>query len=173
MKEFLWKCFAWLVSREAIANYLIKRSKATPYFHLDSYMRRWWLFNGYPPEREKEKKYKWLPSIRIHHILREDRGRDLHNHPWDARTIILKGWYIERRLEQFHHDNPEWPDSDWVKYNRTSGNTATINADDFHSIDEVSPNGVWTMFITYAYQGTWGFLKDGKFIKHTEYEGVP
>lgn len=168
-----WKAIAWVVSRQPVANWIIARAQATPYFHLDGYMSRWWLFNGYPPNKETEKKWKWLPSIRIHHILREDRGRDLHNHPWDARTIIMKGGYKETRLIHDPHGNPEWPEVYDVKFSRTEGDTATLSSDDFHTIEKVSEGGVWTMFITYKYQQKWGFMTEKGFVPHDQYEGVP
>lgn len=168
MKTILWNFFAKVVSHPKVADYLIKRAQHTPYFHLDGYMNRWWLFNPYQtegPEAERhERKIKWLPSIRIHHILRADNARDLHDHPWNARTIILKGWYYERRLVKGIRGD-DITISKW----REAGDTATINYGQYHSIDEVSPGGVWTMFFTWDYTGTWGFLVDGKKVPWREY----
>lgn len=173
--EVLWKALAWVVSRKPIADWLIYRSWATPYFDLSGYMERWWLFNAYAGQEEldeskrHDRKYKWLPSIRIHHILRADLARDLHDHPWDARTIILKGWYIEDRLEQFYHNNPEWPDIDIIKYTKVRGDTATLKYGEYHTITKVSPGGVWTLFMTWDYKGMWGFLVNGVKIPWREY----
>lgn len=174
MRELLWRAIAFVVSRKPIADYLIERSKKTPYFHLEGYMNRWWLFNAYSPDKEKDsaERYKrkwpsWFPSIRIHHILREDRGRHLHDHPWNARTIILKGWYTERRLIE-----GKWGDKHIVESNRTKGQTARILFGQYHSIDEVSPGGVYTLFFTWKYGGTWGFLVDGKKVPWREYDNA-
>lgn len=171
MKEFLWQCLAYVVSREPVANYLIKRAQRTPYFHLEGYMNRWWLFNSYnfDPDNEKqshERKIKWLPSVRVHHILRADTARHLHDHPWDARTIILKGGYVERRLEGFDMDGREYH----ARFIRGAGDTATLNYGEYHAIDGVDEGGVYTLFFTWDYQGTWGFLVDGKKIQWREYE---
>lgn len=156
--NLFWKPFAWLVSQPFIVDYLLNRAKKTPYFNLEGYMNRWWLFNRYD---DKPKESRWLPSIRIHHILREDIGRHKHDHPWDARTILLRGWYREERLL----------DSGEIKeYHRKAGDTATLNYGEYHDITEVSEGGVLTMFITYKYRGTWGFLVDGVKIPHDEYE---
>jgi hypothetical protein len=169
MKNLLWRALAFVVSRKPVAEYLIKRAQRTPYFHLDGYMNRWWLFNPYSPEVAKEntERYKrklpsWVPSIRVHHILREDLGRHFHDHPWNARTIILKGWYIERRLEADYQ----------VDYVRSKGNTATINYGEYHTIDEVSEGGVYTLFFTWKYCGGWGFLVDGKKVPWREYDNA-
>lgn len=172
--NWLWKPVAWLVSRPAVTSWLIKRAQKTPYFHLPGYMDRWWLFNAYGSEgpdgvREKTKPYPWLPSVRIHHILRKDFARDPHDHPWDARTIILKGGYKETRLVYDPHGNPEWPEVYEVEFNRVPGDTATLKYGEYHNITTVTDGGVWTLFITYKYRGMWGFLVDGKKVPHKEY----
>lgn len=51
-------------------------------YHLGDYMGRW-LFET-----------PW-GSLRLHHILRSDKGRDMHDHPMDFTTFILWGSYIE------------------------------------------------------------------------------
>ncbi len=144
MSALLWNMVARFCARPAVADWLIKRSKRTPYFHLDGYMERWWLFNPTPAlSGGQGRRFEWLPSVRIHHILREDTERHPHNHPWNARTIILKGWYMDRRDDGF--------------FMRTAGDTSTIMADDFHSIGRVSDGGVWTLFISWRWKHTWGF----------------
>lgn len=163
--EPVWRIIAWLISKEPIANYLIKRAQRTPYFNLPGYMDRWWEFNPYDTET-REKKYPYLPSIRIHHILRADLARHPHDHPWNARTIILKGDYTERRFTVF----PGNKKAAYKDYLRTEGDTAEINFNQYHSIERVSDGGVWTFFITYGYMGTWGFWVDGKKIPWREYE---
>ena len=168
MKDLAWKVLARAVAHPLVANWLIRRSQRTPYMHLPGYMRRFWIFNGYDHET-RVKRFPRLPSIRIHHILREDRAAHLHDHPWDARTIILDGWYIERRRDvdltaEFGFDVD-------VMHRRQPGDTAALTTADFHHIDIVSPGGVWTMFITWADVGSWGFLVDGKIVDRHEYQG--
>ena len=170
-----WRLFAWVVSRRPIADYLIARSQRTPYFHLAGYMERFWLFNGYssdqslpPEERRKAKRFPWLPySIRIHHILREDYARHLHDHPWNARTIILHGTYIESRLRRGSETLYE---NERVQIKRSRGDTATLKVGEYHSIDMVSIGGVWTMFIVGDFIEDWGFLVEGKKVNHELYE---
>lgn len=159
MKEKLWQLLAWVVSRPAIADYLIKKSQWTPYFHLPGYMKRWWLFNRYSEVGSMEtieRKFKWLPSVRIHHILREDRAEHKHDHPWDARTIILKSGYVE----VMEDDSEEF---------RGPGDTRAIKYGEYHHIRWVAPGGAYTMFITWKYVGTWGFLVDGKKVPWKQY----
>lgn len=160
MKEFIWKHIARFLARPTIAWWLIQYAMRTPYSHLPSnedpsYMGRFWLFNPYT---KKKTLISWIPfSIRIHHIKRADAERHPHDHPWDARTIILIGYYEEYRL------------GDRFTHLRGPGDTATLGFNQYHSITRVSTHGVWTLFISWRYQGVWGFMKDGKKIPHDEY----
>lgn len=155
MKDRLWKLLAIIVSWPPIARWIIQRARRTPYRHLDGYMHRWWLFNPYEDGGCYKKKHAWLPSIRVHHILREDRDQHMHDHPWDARTIILDGAYIE-----------EMPDH---MVGRQPGDTRAIRFGEYHRIVGVTKGGVYTLFFTWKYMGTWGFNVDGVKIPYTEY----
>jgi hypothetical protein len=157
---------AKFLARRAVVAWLIRRAERTPYTHLvdpdgSVYMRRYWLFNPYEPHSDGRGRRwgDWLPSIRLHHIMREDRDAHLHDHPWNARTFILRGWYHEIRYE---------PHAD--RYHiRQAGTTATLQHGRYHRIAQVSPGGVWTLFITYRYRGTWGFLVNGRKVAWREY----
>lgn len=150
----MWKLLAKFCAIPWIANAIINYSKKEPYLHIGGYMNRWWVFNPYELDHTKS---RWgLPfSIRVHHILREDLGRDQHDHPWNARTIILKGWYIENRMG--------------YRVTRNKGDTASLKATDYHHIEQVSPGGVYTLFFTGPYKHTWGFLVNGTKVPHNEY----
>lgn len=151
----MWKIIARILARQAIAQRLIERAKMTPDEHLPGYMDRYWLFNPYDRETRKAK-YPRIPfSIRVHHILREDYGDDPHDHPWNARTIILDGAYIERRGK--------------LVFLRQEGDTATLRFGEYHKITMVSCRGVWTLFIMGKYRGVWGFLRDGVKIDFKTY----
>lgn len=192
LNDWFWRLIAWTVTRPAIRDWLIMRAMKTPYEHIKSadgssvYMYRWWLFNPYPfgNQAEGDGHYiKWLPSIRIHQIMREDIDRDLHDHPWDARTIILDGWYQEQRPAVQDADGQWLFDKDcvggvWTEagqknvrgvYPRRTGYTGTLKFGQYHRINQVSTGGVYTMFITHKYHGTWGFLVDGQKVPWREY----
>lgn len=162
MKERLWKLLALVVSWHPIARWIIQRSRRTPYRHLDGYMHRWWLFNAYEDGGGYVKQgwlRKRLPSIRVHKILREDRDQHMHDHPWDARTIILDGQYIERCQE----------DGLFKNMLRSPGCTRAIRFGEFHRIRWVQAEGVYTLFFTWKYMGTWGFNVDGVKVPYREY----
>ena len=160
----VYKLIAKIVSIPAVFNYLLKRAKKTPYTHIYGetdgvlYMERYWLLNPYPAS-DKPGVLSWLPiSIRIHKIVKEDDDRHLHDHPWNARTFILKGWYHEERLDGFNR--------------REKGDTARLNFGEYHRITQVCEGGVYTIFVTGKYQGTWGFLVDGIKVKYYTYLGL-
>lgn len=165
----LHKIIGWLVSRELIGRWLIARASAHPYTDIYNngvlYMRRGWVFNPY---QLGEKKGWWnkfmadMPSARVHHIVKEDDARDHHDHPWEARTYIIHGWYGETRLE----------DGRDVWHIRLAGDTAAIRFGEYHTINQVSEGGAYTLFVTWKYRGTWGFLVDGQKVPYRKYLGL-
>ena len=170
MAEWAWRVLAWVVSRPLVADYLIRRSFRTPYSPIVSaenpdevYMRRWWLFNpydGHDAGGTYKARHSWCPiSIRVHHIFVPDRDRHLHDHPWNARTIILMGGYVEERERAVWHL-------------REAGDTAALKFGEYHRIRKVDPKqGAVTLFITGRYRGTWGFLVNGEKVPYKTYLG--
>lgn len=144
-----WEKLAEFCAWEPVADALIKQAQLTPYTQLDGYMHRWWLFNP------RGAVFPGLAAIRIHHILRPDAGPHPHNHPWDARTIILRGGYFEERDDGEHL--------------RVAGDTTEIKATTFHRIVKVSEGGAWTMFITGPKLQDWGFRTAEGVIPWREY----
>lgn len=165
MREFFWRLLAEFLSMPRVSAWIIQRAQRTPYIHLDGYMMRWWLFNPYQKQNGDYVKQGWLmrrlPSIRVHHILRADTGQHMHDHPWDARTIILRGAYAESYLHR----------SGSFTAFRSPGDTRAIRFGEYHRIDRVLDGGVYTLFFTWKYVGTWGFLVDGKKVPWREYLG--
>lgn len=178
-EPLLWRLIARLASAPAVTDALVNLAMRTPYLHLhvkngdDSpYMERWWLFNPY--NRAYVGRWcKWLPSIRVHHICAPDSAEHLHSHPWRFRTIILRGWYCERRYGA----------KDGVFHG--AGDTYAMRPGlDFHTIYAMPAEGVWTLFITWplrreAYdteeptaEGDWGFLVDGEVVPHAKYKAT-
>ncbi len=165
MRNFIWSLIVRLVLRYRDA--VIKRAMRTPYSHITGpdgsvYMRRFWLFNPYgrgPNGETLPARWGWLPSVRVHHIMRPDSDRHLHDHPWNARTIVLAGSYVEERPCPFARHLLQ----------RREGYTGRLLFGEFHRIDRVSDGGVWTLFFTWRYRGTWGFLVDGNKIPWREY----
>ena len=156
---------AHIVTRPAVRSWLLTRARRTPYNHIMSpdgtktYMYRWWLFNPYPASGQAKRfGWGWLPSVRIHKIMIKDLDRHFHDHPWNARTIILKGHYTEQR-----------PGTKYAHLFRFEGDTQTLRFGEYHRINYVSAGGVLTLFITWKQQGEWGFNVNGKKVLWREY----
>ncbi|MEW6479747.1 MAG: hypothetical protein AB1455_09880 [Pseudomonadota bacterium] len=185
----MWSLIAKLITRPAVADWLIERAKRTPYQHITSadgqhvYMGRWWLFNAYPGaygDHPQPRHIPWLPSVRIHYICRADQDRDLHDHPWNARTIVLRGWYREERpwsalvTPEMEHisDRVVIGGEERYVFDRAPGYTGRLLFGQYHRISEVSEGGVWTLFITGRKRGTWGFMVKGKKVPWRTYLGL-
>lgn len=194
MRNIPWAILAFFLKRPAVVDWLIRRAQRTPYVHItskdgqDMYMGRWWLFNPYTRGTGGDRhpaRWRWLPSIRLHHIMRPDSDRHLHDHPWNARTIVLRGWYREERpiadeaeciadtlaslsLQPHQVGNAYARES----FNRQPGYTGRLLFGQYHRISQVSIDGVWTLFFTWGKQGTWGFNVDGKKVPYREYLGI-
>lgn len=132
----VWNLIARLCAKPSVMRLLVKQAQKRPHLHIGDYMHRWWLI---PPS--------WrLPfSIRIHHILRPDADPYLHDHPWNWRAIILKGWYSEEDVE-----------GKFIE--RHAGSTRGCAAETLHRIDMVSDGGAWTLFIMGKRRNRWGFM---------------
>lgn len=144
---------------QRLGERLIERAKRTPYFHLEGYMERFWLWNAYPTQHT-EKPTLWqrfmglFPSARVHHILRSDDDRAYHDHPWPYVTIILSGGYWEWRPVYDKSGVFLWDGCEW----HGPGTILFRPAKSWHRL-EVSPGKTaWTLFITGRYQQGWGFL---------------
>lgn len=170
MKETLWRIAAFILSRRPVADYLIERAQRTPYAPITSrdgtslYMDRWWLFNPYGKDasgNQTPADYWWLPSVRVHHIVRPDDDEHEHNHPWTARSVILRGGYVEERREEYAGGRL-----------RCRGFTQPITPDVCHRITSVSMGGAYTLFLTWGESQGWGFKVDGRIVPWREYLGV-
>lgn len=138
-------------------------------------MERYWVFNPYSRVTNKPRWGRLFPvSIRVHHIKREDFDRALHDHPWNARTIILKGWYVEKRLNfDFDDSQPEHGGNREFTFKiRRPGDTASLGFGEYHTIVEVSEGGVYTLFFSGRWRGVWGFLVDGCKVPWRDYLGI-
>ncbi len=167
ISEVLWSVLAdRLADSPRVMAWLQRRAARTPYFDIYGpggtlYMRRWWLMPrwclrfdpllGYPMPKP------WMPfSVRVHHIVRPDADRHLHDHPFNFRTL-LQGWNVELR-----------PDGGRTI---TAGETYRAPATRWHRISQLSEGGVWSLFIMGRRVNDWGFLVDGEKVPWREYLG--
>lgn len=92
----------------------------------------------------------WLPfTVYLHEFIQPDEDRDLHNHPWDvAYSLLLAGGYDEERFG----------DEDIVRRHLRPGRVNKILRDDYHRVVRLhGGTTTWTLFVTWAYVGPWGF----------------
>lgn len=109
----------------------------------DPYLKRWWLI---PRNR-------WC-NVYLHHFLRSDDDRALHDHPWWNVSLLLDGGYIEHVPVK----------GGAVGLHRQSGALVFRKAEAAHRI-ELMPSGlvprmecpVWTLFVTGPRIREWGF----------------
>lgn len=150
------------------ADALIERSKATPYFHIydggSLYMERYWL----TPRSQlvaTARGYELAPGVkwcaRIHHIVRPDLDRHMHDHPCDFLSVVLRGGYVEKRptfKNPIFHRGRESMRPTF----RGAGSVAFRRAHDRHLISELHGD-VWTLFLMRRTDNPWGFwTPDGK-----------
>lgn len=151
MRDAIWRWIAFVITHTSIAERIIaSRNRLTPYFNLDGYMERWWWMPSFLLTFDKQiaayRPWAWLPfRIRLHHILQADADAVLHDHPFNWRTIVLRGFYIEE-------------DVTGKEYVRLAGDTRAATCETFHRINRVSTRGVWTLFFMSKKHQEWGFM---------------
>lgn len=167
-----------------------------PYFNIVSredgslYMGRWWILGGsntqWDQDHDRPVKRTWKRGridafigrffvIRLHHICREDRARDHHNHPASFLSIVVKGWY-EESLPKYQKQPPEIDRFPFQskRITRRAGSIAFRSAEDRHTITRVSPGGVWTVCIFWPKTGrSWGFFTKEGFVHWRNYKVSP
>lgn len=106
----------------------------------DPYLRRWWVIprNG-------------VFNIYLHHFLRSDDDRALHDHPWWNVSLLLDGIYLEHTLRGVF---VRVPGGFYFRRGGTAHRVALIDDD----MVPARPMPVWTLFITGPRYRQWGFL---------------
>lgn len=172
----MFNLIARILARPFVVNWIIKRfaKEKNVYFHItnpidssDVYMYRWWIIKRRP----------WMNfCVRLHHIKRADHGFNLHSHPFNYRTFILRNWYIEERPDFKAGMMLGMEPHDPVLYNirrndlRHAGETQMNGIRSFHRISLVHPEGVWTLFVMWGgKKGDWGFMTDDGYVQADEY----
>ncbi len=99
-------------------------------------------------------KTPWF-SIWLHGIYAADKDLHLHNHPWDFKSIVIKGSYIE---ETENGPVKQYPG----KFNSRDGNS-------FHKIKSLMSSAVYTLFFVGKQKREWGYKVNGSFIDNETY----
>lgn len=120
----------------------------------DLYLRRWPLITT-----------PWF-EIKLHHIVRPDAGRDMHDHPWWFISFVLRGWYQE-----------EVPFSYWgsalsrtrLRFIRWFNHKPATG---LHRIVSIPDRGVWTLVCCGPRRREWGFMRGSIWVDWRTYLGV-
>lgn len=120
------------------------------------YLRRWWII---PRNR--------FFNIYLHHFLRSDDDRALHDHPWINCSILLSGSYREHMPGDIIKLRKPW--RPWLPWRLPMRWPSSA-----HRVELIDGNSVWTLFITGPKIRTWGFHCQRGWIPWTEFvEKIP
>lgn len=115
---------------------------------LDPYMLRWHVI---PRNR--------FFNVYLHHILRDDDDRALHDHPFRSVSLILQGAYWEI-MPAFHWD----PLGPHITVHREAGDVVYRSAEQPHRLalptlshQDDTRRTAWSLFITGPRVREWGF----------------
>jgi hypothetical protein len=139
-----------------------------PCSSIDDYMDRWWLIG--------DEEDKGTTRVRVHHILRSDDDRALHDHPWDYTTVILLGGYWEHTvgtIEDYLNDQDAYMGDDGSVYLRRwhgPGSVIRRKAEDRHRLELPDGQTAWTLFTMSPKRREWGFHTRKGFVHWAEYE---
>lgn len=160
-----------LANKRWLAVKLLELSQNTPYSHIPGYMRRWHLIT-HPASHDEPGFGTFINDlrgyypfyVRFHHILRADKGRHLHDHPFGFTSIILKGSYTEERMDA---------DGRIQLITYKEGDINQVKLGEYHRITEVSTDGVVTLvFHDKKKYDSWGFLVDDRRVHWKDYHNA-
>ena len=115
------------------------------------YLMRFWINEPKPGTKGSHSSRN---SLLLHHFLKPDDDKHLHNHPWAGRSTILSGGYVEDSLDGLKTLKPF--------------DSNMITADTYHCVKSIQPN-TWSLVHTGDKEGEWGFLVDGEHIHYLDY----
>lgn len=154
---------------KALANFLFTQlvarvaAKRPPNFVVGAddpqgaYLRRWYLLPRNP-----------ICNIYLHHFLRDDDDRALHDHPWAWASLLLRGSYIEHTIAAggVHHKRTRMVGS-WkfslpsrahrIELNKIPSGAMIATGRDTWATFDYQPQPCWTLFITGPRVRDWGF----------------
>lgn len=90
-------------------------------------------------------------GIYVHRMTGPDPRLTLHDHPWSFLSMILRGGYVERRLDPYTLKVEEQRTVRW--WNR-------VRATDGHSIRTLLRNPTWTLCLVGPEVRMWGYVEE-------------
>lgn len=98
--------------------------------------------------------------VYVHRISASDEDAHLHGHPWDFKSLILKGSYTEVSTSS---ENPEASTRTFQ-----AGDIVEHSYQDYHKITLNTPV-VWSLVVASGTYRLWGYDVDGRFMAHDSY----
>lgn len=95
-----------------------------------------------------------LFGIYLHRFDGPDPRPTLHDHPWNFTSIVLRGGYVERRLDPITMEVNETHRVRW---------TNRIKTHDAHAIMRLLRVPTWTLMLVGRRVRTWGYLESNDF----------
>lgn len=102
----------------------------------ETYLTRWRII-GTP----------WF-SIYLHRMDGPDSRPTLHDHPWNFLSVVLRGGYVERRLDPLTME---------VNENHRVRRANRVRAHEAHAIHTLLRVPTWTLLFVGARRRTWGY----------------
>jgi hypothetical protein len=138
------------------AKYLTRWSLFTPHSaepgtSPTSRLSRWWVEN--------------VGNVYLHRLHGPDPDRAVHNHPWRAVCLVLRGGYMQIK----HTQNANG--STTVRYEFVGG-VNHLRWNEYHKIVSVRPN-TWTLCVHGPVRRVWGFLTSAGHVDHATYLNPP
>lgn len=147
------------------------------------YLRRYRIFGWLPGDAPKR------CSLYLHHFVRSDEDRELHNHPWAwAVSLILAGGYQEELIHSTNLLDSPLPRRRFRRLatylvHRKPGRLNFLRGDTFHRVasipseegGEAATRETWTLFLCGPKRSGWGFLTQAGFTpwrKFMEQKGM-
>lgn len=122
----------------------------------EPYLERYYVFL---------KDRNWFPfNVFLHKFLKSDPD-EVHDHPWNYATFILKGGYWEwvpvfDRQGQMTGEIAKW---------RGAGHFRICDANSYHRIEIDPSTETWTLFMPMWKRKDWGFWTRKGWVQHEQY----
>lgn len=124
----------------------------------DPYLLRWHILP----------RNKWF-GVYLHHMLKSDYDRALHDHPYANISVVLKGGYLEHVPGQTFGGQPlNLPSQPKNAFWRRAGSVVFRGPGFPHRLELPPGRDSWSLFITFPRVREWGFWCDKGWVSHQE-----
>lgn len=132
------KLFPKLASGRSARWAFMEKFEVPNYDTEGSYLTRWRLIQT-----------PW-GGVYLHRLEGPDPRSTLHDHPWNFLSVVLRGGYVERRLD---------PVTMGVNEAHGIRRVNLVRASHAHAIVRLLRSPTWTLLLVGRRQRTWGYLE--------------